>query len=246
VRKDGSRFWASVVIHPVTDEGGQFIGFSKVTRDITVRREQEEELQHVRAALAQAQKMEAVGQLTGGIAHDFNNLLTTVIGNIELLELDGQKDEERFRRLLGSARRSAERGAALTQRLLAFSRRQALRPQNTDINRLVGAMSELLRSTLGKGIEIETVLADDLWRVFIDANQLESALLNLAVNARDAMPAGGKLTIETGNTYLDGTYAAAHPELIPGNMSARVIDTGTGMSEKQLRAQPNPSSRRSR
>jgi PAS domain S-box-containing protein len=241
VRKDGSRFWASVVIHPVTDEGGQFIGFSKVTRDITVRREQEEELQHVRAALAQAQKMEAVGQLTGGIAHDFNNLLSTVLGNIELLELDGQKDEERFRRFLGSARRSAERGAALTQRLLAFSRRQALRPQNTDINRLVGAMSELLRSTLGKGIEIETVLAGDLWRVFIDANQLESALLNLAVNARDAMPAGGKLTIETGNTYLDGTYAAAHPELIPGQyVMLAVIDTGTGMSDETVARAAEP------
>jgi PAS domain S-box-containing protein len=161
VRKDGSRFWASVVIHPVTDEGGQFIGFSSVTRDITARREHEEELQRVRATLAQSQKMEAVGQLTGGIAHDFNNLLTTVLGNIELLELGGRKDDERIRRLLGNARRSAERGAALTQRLLAYSRRQTLRPQNTDINRLVGAMSDLFRSTLGKGIEIETVLAND-------------------------------------------------------------------------------------
>jgi len=241
VRKDGSRFWTSVVIHPVTDEAGQSIGFSKVTRDITARREHEEELQQVRAALAQAQKMEAVGQLTGGIAHDFNNLLTTVLGNIELLELDGQKDDKRFRRLLGSARRSAERGAALTQRLLAFSRRQALRPQNTDINRLVGAMSELLRSTLGKAIEIETALAGDLWRVFVDANQLESALLNLAVNARDAMPAGGKLRVETGNTYLDEAYAAAHPELTPGQyVMLAVIDTGTGMSDETVARAAEP------
>jgi PAS domain S-box-containing protein len=235
VRKDGSRFWGSVVIHPVTDEGGQFTGFSQVTRDITARREHEEELQRIRAALAQSQKMEAVGQLTGGIAHDFNNLLTTVLGNIELLELGDRTDDERLRRLLGSARRSAERGAALTQRLLAFSRRQALRPQNTDINRLVGVMSELLRSTLGKGIDIETVLAGDLWRVFVDANQLENALLNLAVNARDAMPAGGKLTIETGNTYLDEAYAAAHPDLIPGHyVMLAVIDTGTGMSNETV------------
>src|SRR5207245_6692800 len=134
VRKDGSRFWGSVVIHPLTDQGRQVVGLAKAVRDITARRQHQEELERIQAALAQSQKSEAVGELTGGIAHDFNNLLTAVLGNIELLlEQDGQKDQERFRRLLRAARRAAERGAALTERLLAFSRRQALRPQNTDV-----------------------------------------------------------------------------------------------------------------
>ncbi len=235
VRKDGSRFWASVVIHPLTDEAHQLVGFAKATRDITARLQHREELQRVQAALAQSQKMEAVGELTGGIAHDFNNLLTVVLGNIEILELDGQKDEQRFRRLLRATRRAAERGAALTQRLLAFSRRQALRPQNTDVNRVVSAMSELLRSTFGEQVAIETVLAGGLWCAFVDTNQLESALLNLAVNARDAMPSGGKVTIETGNTYLDDDYAVAHSEVRPGQyVMVAISDTGAGMSEQTI------------
>ena len=235
VRKDGSRFWASVVIHPLTDEAHQLVGFAKATRDITARLQHREELQRVQAALAQSQKMEAVGELTGGIAHDFNNLLTVVLGNIELLELDGQKDEQRSRRLLRATRHAAERGAALTQRLLAFSRRQPLRPQHTDVNRVVSAMSELLRSTLGEQVAIETVLAGGLWCAFVDTNQLESALLNLAVNARDSMPSGGKVTIETGNTYLDDDYAAAHSEVRPGQyVMVAISDTGAGMSEQTI------------
>jgi len=231
LRKDGSRFWASVVIHPVTNQGGQFIGFFEVTRDITARREQDDELQRVRAALAQSQKMEAVGQLTGGIAHDFNNLLTAVLGNIELIEQNGHSDDERFRRLAEAARRAAERGATLTDRLLAFSRRQALRPQNTDVNQLVNGTSELLCSTLGERIAIETRLADGLSRAFVDPNQLENALINLALNARDAMPSGGTLTIETCNAYLDKGYTAAHPEVEPGHyVLLAVSDTGRGMS----------------
>jgi PAS domain S-box-containing protein len=219
VRKDGGRFWANVVIHPVTDQTGQLVGFAKVTRDITAQVQHQEELQRVQAVLAQSQKMEAVGQLTGGIAHDFNNLLTAVLGNIELLEQYGQNDDQGFQRSLRAVRRVGERGAALTQRLLAFSRRQALRPQNADLNRLVSGMSELLRSTLGEQIAIEAVLAGGLWRTFVDTNQLESALLNLAVNARDAMPDGGKLTIETGNAYLDEEYSAAHAEVTAGQYS---------------------------
>jgi PAS domain S-box-containing protein len=235
IRKNGSRFWASVIIHPLADKTGQFIGFFMVTRDITVRREQEEELQRVRAALAQSQKMEAVGQLTGGIAHDFNNLLTAVLGNVELIEQAGQRDDERIRRLAGAARHAAERGATLTARLLAFSRRQALRPQHTDVNQLVNATSELLGSTLGERITIQTVLANGLWPAFVDPNQLENALINLALNARDAMPYGGALTIETRNVYLDENYKGAHPEVTVGQyVMLEVTDTGTGMSAEVI------------
>jgi PAS domain S-box-containing protein len=235
IRKDGSRFWANVVIHPVTDQKGQFIGFFKVTRDITVRREQEDELQRVRAALAQSQKMEAVGQLTGGIAHDFNNLLTAVLGNIELIEQDGCSDDERIRRLAGAARHAAQRGATLTERLLAFSRRQALRPQSTDVNQLVCATSELLRSTLGERITIETILPSGLWLTLVDPNQLENALINLALNARDAMPDGGTLTIETENVDLNEEYKAAHPEVGVGQyVMLEITDTGTGMSAEVI------------
>jgi len=235
VRQDGSRFWANIVIHPITDEEGQFAGFSNVMRDITAKREQEEELQRVRAALVQSQKMEAVGQLTGGIAHDFNNLLTVVLGNIELIDDCGELDKERIRRLAGGARRAAERGAALTERLLAFSRRQTLRPQTTDVNKLVNGTSELLRSTLGEGIAIKTTLATGLWRAFVDPNQLENALINLSVNGRDAMPSGGTLTIETSNAYLDKDYAAAHPEVAAGQyVMLAVSDTGAGMSAETV------------
>jgi len=233
VRQDGSRFWANIVIHPITDEGGQFAGFSNVMRDITAKREQEEELQRVRAALVQSQKMEAVGQLTVGIAHDFNNLLTVVLGNIELIDDCGELDKERIRRLAGAARRAAERGAALTERLLAFSRRQTLRPQTTDVNKLVNGTSE--RNTLGEGIAIKTTLATGLWRAFVDPNQLENALINLSVNGRDAMPSGGTLTIETSNAYLDKDYAAAHPEVAAGQyVMLAVSDTGAGMSAETV------------
>ncbi len=189
---DGSRFWANVVIDAMRDDQGTLIGYAKITRDITDKREAAEAIEQTRAALAQAQKMEAIGQLTGGIAHDFNNLLTAVLGSVELLER-----REAFRgpdalRFLATARKAAERGAELTHRLLAFARKQTLEPQPTDANRLVGGFSELLRRTLGETITVETALADALWITHVDPNQLENALLNLAVNARDAMPKGGQ------------------------------------------------------
>ena len=232
VRKDGSQFWANAVIRPIKDEDGELIGFAKVTRDITEQHKQQEAVEKAQAAFVQAQKMEVVGQLTGGIAHDFNNILTSIIGSIDLLERRGAITAEEPHRLLGIAMRSAERGASLTQRLLAFSRRQALDPRPTDVNRLVGGMSELLHQTLGESISIETVLAGGIWRTFVDPNQLESALLNLAINARDAMPDGGKLTIETGNTYLDDDYAAMNAEVTAGQyVLIAVSDTGQGMPE---------------
>ena len=231
IRKDGSRFWASVVIDAIRDDAGRLVGYAKVTRDMTERLMQQEMLEQARAALVQSQKMEAIGQLTGGVAHDFNNLLTAVLGNLELLARQPEAQNATPQRLIGNAKRAVDRGANLTRRLLAFSRRQALAPTPTDLNRLVAGMSDMLRRTLGEGIGVETVLAGGLWATLIDQNQLEAALLNLAVNSRDAMPEGGKLTIETANTYLDEDYAASRSEVTPGqHVMLAVTDTGEGMS----------------
>ncbi len=224
VRKDGSRFWANVVIHAIRDSDGRLLGFAKVTRDLTERRAAEEQLR-------QAQKMEAVGQLTGGIAHDFNNLLTVIAGNLEMLQrrLPAVADEG-LQRLVASALQGASRAAVLTHQLLAFSRRQALDPKSISVNTLISHASELLLRTLPENIAVETVLAGGVWNTLVDANQLENCLLNLAVNARDAMPGGGKLTIEAANVYLDETYAAA-ADVPPGQyVGIFVSDTGAGMT----------------
>lgn len=238
VRKDGSRFWANVVINAIRDSSGQLVGFAKVTRDATERREAEAALRRAQEQLVQSQKMEGIGQLTGGVAHDFNNLLTIIIGNLDsiLRSLSGETfDRERIFRLARNAMQGADRAAALTQRLLAFSRRQPLVPKPVDIGRLVVSMSDLLRRTLGEQIAIETVLAGGLWQVNVDANQLEVSLLNLAINARDAMPEGGKLTIETANAYLDEQYAAQQAEVLPGQyVVICMTDTGVGMTKDIL------------
>jgi CheY-like chemotaxis protein len=180
--------------------------------------------------------MEAVGQLTGGIAHDFNNLLTVITGNIDMaarvIEASEHPDQ-RARRALGSALKGAERAAALTQRLLAFSRRQPLSPKALDADRLVAGMSDLLNRALGETVKLEIVSSPGLWRVEVDPNQLESAILNLAVNAKDAMPRGGTVTIETANARLDEAYAAEHAEVAPGQyVVIAVSDTGIGMSKE--------------
>jgi signal transduction histidine kinase len=187
-------------------------------------------------ALRQSQKMEAIGQLTGGIAHDFNNLLTIIVGNIELLQRRLPEDAGRLRRAADSAMQGARRAATLTQRLLAFSRRQPLEPRPIDANKLVAEMSELLRRTLGETIVLEAVLAGGLWRTQADPNQLENAVLNLAVNARDAMPGGGRLTIETANARLDDAYVAALAEPLPAGQYVliAVSDTGTGIDRATL------------
>ena len=184
------------------------------------------------AQLRQMQKMELIGQLTGGIAHDFNNMLAIVIGSLDLARrrLSGAEHPQ-VTQCLDNAREGAQRAAVLTARLLAFSRQQPLAPQLLDPNKLVGGMSELLRRTLGENIHVETVLAGGLWRTFADPAQLESAIINLAINARDAMPTGGKLTIETANSDLDERYARAHAEVEPGQyVLISVSDTGTGMA----------------
>jgi PAS domain S-box-containing protein len=231
VRKDGTHFWAHVVLEPVHGDDGTVIGFAKITRDITAAKESQQALEQAREALFQAQKMEAVGQLTGGLAHDFNNLLTGISGGLELLQTrlaQGRiKDLDRY---IVVAQSAAKRAAALTHRLLAFSRRQTLAPQPTDVNRLICGMEDLIRRTVGPTIEVEVVGAAGLWPSLIDPNQLENALLNLCINARDAMPDGGRLTIETSNRWMDERTARAR-DMLPGQyVSLCVSDTGTGMT----------------
>ena len=222
-------------------------------QDITVRKRAERAIQqinetlearvaeaiakreHAEEALRQSQKMEAVGQLTGGIAHDFNNLLTGIIGSLELLQVRLRQgriaDIERY---VTAAQGASKRAAALTHRLLAFSRRQTLDPKPTDVNRLVMGMEELIRRTVGPQIALEVVTAGGLWSALIDPSQLESTLLNLCINARDAMPEGGRLTIETANKWLD-ERAAGERDLSPGQyLSLCVTDTGTGMTPEVI------------
>jgi PAS domain S-box-containing protein len=190
----------------------------------------EKEVHERGEALRQAQKMEALGQLTGGIAHDFNNLLQIIVGNLELVALTLPPDMEGSRRAIANAMTGAERAAALTKRLLAFARRQPLNPKPIDVNGLVRGMSELFHRALGETIEVESVLGVGLWKAEADPNELESALLNLAVNARDAMPTGGRLTVETSNGHIDDAYAARHVEVAAGQyVVICMTDTGTGM-----------------
>jgi two-component system, NtrC family, sensor kinase len=183
--------------------------------------------------LRQSQKMEAVGQLTGGVAHDFNNLLTIIIGNLELARRKGVEDS--IDRVLGNALMGAQKAAQLTQRLLAFSRRQPLDPKSVDATKLIAGMSDLLRRSLGEHVEIETVGGGGLWRTEVDPTELEAAILNLALNARDAMPSGGKLTIETSNTFLDEHYTQQHGDVRTGQyVLISVTDTGQGMPREVI------------
>jgi signal transduction histidine kinase/ActR/RegA family two-component response regulator len=211
--------------------------------DRTVELERETELRRAsEATLVQAMKMEAVGQLSGGIAHDFNNMLTIVIGNLDTLQrrlrdaagIPGDV-APRLARPIEMALQGARSAAELTRRLLAFSRRQALAPVQVDLNRLVAAMSELLRRTVGEAVSIETVLAGGLWATLVDANGLENVLVNLVVNARDAMPGGGRVTIETANIYLDEAYAARFGDVAAGQyVLLSVSDTGGGISSELM------------
>jgi signal transduction histidine kinase/CheY-like chemotaxis protein len=190
------------------------------------------ERERAEATMRQAQKMEALGQLTGGVAHDFNNMLAIIVGNLDLGMRRLSREDVRARIYVENALSGARRAAELTKRLLAFSRLQPLKPQSADANKCVADMSELLRRTLGEAIELETVLGGGLWRAIVDVHQLESAILNLVINARDAMGRGGRLTIETANTELNRAYADAHAEVTPGQyVMIAVTDTGRGMSD---------------
>jgi signal transduction histidine kinase/CheY-like chemotaxis protein len=214
--------------------------------DVALRRRTDNTLRDVRRELgqareqfAQAQKMEAVGQVTGGVAHDFNNLLTVIVGNLDLaqrhLQSWTEEPAERLRRVINNAMRAAQRATTITQRLLVFSRKQPLDPKPLSINPLLNGLTDFLRRSLGETVALDIVVADGLWQVEADLIQLEAAILNLAVNARDAMPEGGKLTIATSNSYLDEEYCRHAEELVPGEyVQIAVSDTGTGMSRQVL------------
>jgi PAS domain S-box-containing protein len=233
VRKDGSKFRALVVIDPIRDDRGDLIGFAKVTRDVTERYESQRVLKETQEQLAASQKMEAVGQLSGGIAHDFNNLLMIVLGNLETIERHAKAlpgAHPNLRRSVANALRGANRAAALTARLLAFSRRQALSPRPLDLNKFMSGAAEFMQRSLGESVEIQAVGAAGLWHIEADPNFLETALLNLAINARDAMPNGGKITIEAANVFADEDYCRVNPEVVPGPyVVICVSDTGHGM-----------------
>ena len=227
--KDGSYRWLSWT--GVSDKDRNYA----VARDVTAEKVAAERLRATEEALLQSQKMEAVGQLTGGIAHDFNNLLTGIVGSLDLLQTRlNQGRLDNVTRYIQSAMTSANRAAALTHRLLAFARRQPLIPKSVDVNQLVVSLEDLLRRTIGETIDLAIVAADDLWSTLCDPNQLESALLNLAINARDAMPDGGRLTILTSNARLDSVTAET-PALSPGDyVCIAVNDTGVGMSAEVM------------
>lgn len=225
VRKDGSRFWASIVVDAIRDERGQCVGFAKITRDISDKRA----LAEAREQLFQAQKLETVGHLTGGVAHDFNNLLAAVVGSLELI--GKLNTDARIRNLIDIAQRAAERGAKLTQQLLAFARRQTLRPQPSNVNDLIAAFELLLRRAVGDAIALVLDLSPDIWASELDQSQFHAALLNLVVNARDAMPNGGRLTIGTDNILLDEDAARRLTGIGPGAfVRVTVRDSGHGMT----------------
>jgi len=229
LRKDGTRFWANVIIDAIRTDG-ELVGYAKITRDITERRAAE-------GRLRQAQKMEAVGQFTGGAAHDFNNLLMAILGSLEILRKRLPNDQ-RLLALLDNAVLGAKRGSALTQRMLAFARRQELKHEAVDVACLVNNMMELMERSLGPAIDIETRFPLEAVHVRTDANQLETALLNLAINARDAMPHGGTITIAVDVQQIKG----AHPTNLPLGQFAclSLSDTGVGMDEATLARATEP------
>ncbi|SHG57799.1 PAS domain-containing sensor histidine kinase [Massilia sp. CF038] len=216
LRKDGTTFWAHVVIDAIRDDSGALLGFAKITRDITERREAEQSLDQARAQLFQSQKMEAVGQLTGGVAHDFNNLLSIISSAVQILQKQNASALEKS--IIDTIGRAVERGSTLTQQLLAFARQQPLAPANHRINRVIESFEPVLRRAVPSSIRFETVLARDVGWVNLDEARFEAALLNLVVNARDAMPDGGSITLSTARVPAGGDQ-----------VRITVTDTGTGM-----------------
>ncbi|WP_088182028.1 hybrid sensor histidine kinase/response regulator [Sphingobium sp. Z007] len=237
IRKDGSRFWANVVIDPIRAPDGELLGFAKITRDLTERREAQRALDEARDAIVQTQKMDAIGKLTGGVAHDFNNLLAVIVGSLDLARqrLATGGDISRY---LDNAMTAAERGATLTQRMLAFARKQELKLQSVDCVALVQGMTELFRTTLGAAVMIEIRFPPMLGAAHADPSQLELALLNLAVNARDAMPDGGRIIVEAAHMIV---AAGERPDLGAGDyIRLSVIDEGQGMDIATLERAREP------
>ena len=229
VRKNGTRFWASVVMDAIHDDDGKLIGFAKITRDMSEKREAQKRLEESREQLFRSQKMEALGQLTGGLAHDFNNLLTAILGAADLA-VRNLGDEERLKRMLDGIRNSAQRGAGITKQLLAFARAQQLEISTLDLKAFLDEVMTLIRPSVRSNIDLVIELSDHVWTVEADAGALELALLNLAFNARDAMKDGGTLKISASNELLKGK-----PEGLRGeHVALRVADTGEGMSAETL------------
>ena len=237
LRKDGTQFFAHVVVDPIWGETGMLLGFAKITRDITEVTQAQHALEQTREALFQAQKMQAIGQLSGGIAHDFNNLLTVILGNLEIVRKRVGEDPK-IVRLLENATQGAMRGVSLTQRMLAFARRQELKTEAVEIPALIQGITGLLRSSLGPAVKLQTRFAADLEPAAADVNQLELAVLNLATNARDAMPDGGKIVI---GARTEEIRDPAKSSLPPGRyVCLSVVDNGTGMDAATLASATDP------
>ena len=229
VRKDGTRFWASVVLDAIHDDSGKLVGFAKITRDMTEKREAQLRLEESREQLFRSQKMEALGQLTGGLAHDFNNLLTAILGACELATRNID-NPDKVRRMLDGVRGSAQRGASLTKQLLAFARAQPLEIRQIDLKQFFSDVTTLVRPSLRTDIEVITEISDQVWPIDADAGALELAILNLAFNARDAMKEGGTLKISAHNEVLKG-----EPDGLRGeHVALKVTDTGAGMSPEVM------------
>ena len=236
LRKDGTPFWAHVVIDPIHNDSGELIGFAKITRDNTERREAAKKLEAARDALFQSQKLEAIGQLTGGVAHDFNNLLMAIMSSLEMLR-KLMPDDPRMLRLLDNAMQGTERGATLTRRMLAFARKQELKLENIDVPLLIHGMSDLLSRTLGPTVHIETRFSGHMKPILADSNQVEMALLNLAVNARDAMgEQGGDIVIAAREYDIAGEHGLQSGKYV----CLSVADSGSGMDQATLNRAMEP------
>jgi PAS domain S-box-containing protein len=241
VRKDGTRFWAHAVLDAIIAPDGKLIGFAKITRDITERRDAQVALERAQEALFQAQKLEAIGQLTGGVAHDFNNLLMAIMGSVELAARRAAGDPRQLQ-LLENAREGVRRGISLTQRMLAFARRQDLKVERVSLAGVVDGMADLIERSLGPGIRVAKQISMSLPSVLIDSNQLESALLNLVINARDAMPSNGTIQIKARAEEIGkDNVLAQEAKIVPGNyVCLSVIDDGEGMDAETLRRATEP------
>ena len=243
VRKDGSFFWASVVIDPIRNDAGELIGFAKITRDISERKQAQEKLLAVQRQLAESQKLDALGQLTGGVAHDFNNLLMIISGNIHTIRKD--VTDEKALRALQAIDNASQRAASLTRQLLTFARRQSVQPQSIALSERLNALRDVLNSGLGSSVSLTIDVADDAWNIIVDPNEFETALVNLVVNARDAMPEGGSVTISARNIPEKAQVAISVQDTgvgIPDDIAAKVFDpffttkavgkgTGLGLSQ---------------
>ena len=230
VRKDGTFFWASVVIDPIRDDDDVHIGFAKITRDMTERRDAQQNMEKMQRQLAESQKLDALGQLTGGVAHDFNNLLMVISGSLNMLrKFSG--DDPKAVRAIQAIESASQRGAALTRQLLTFARRQSVNPQTVDLRDSIFSVREVLDTGLGSAIELDVAVDDEIWPITVDTTELETALVNLAINARDAMPRGGMVSLRAKNLFIDdgdsqGRLCGDHGQRYRGRDSPRYRGQG--------------------